>query len=199
MDIISILIWFQTVWLPEVIAEFFFLLIFCCWKPWFWKISRRQKRKKNCQACKAPTKHASEIIVCFSHLLHIYLLILLTNVKCIGKQCGPRSDCSNRSSLIWIHTVCQSCFQNISVDAKRTTFVVIGGIWRFTGKVSIKGKKRDFVPSTSLGSDLYRSLVWVITVTKWNGRIPFSSWHCWSHAIQPGTSMFNPFLHEYSY
>ena len=22
------------------------------------------------------------------------------------KQCGPRSDCSFRSSLIWVHTVC---------------------------------------------------------------------------------------------
>ena len=22
------------------------------------------------------------------------------------KQCGPKSDCSSRSSLIWVHTVC---------------------------------------------------------------------------------------------
>ena len=38
-------------------------------------------------------------VVCFSHLL-----------KCIrslyGKQCGPRSDCSYRSSLFWVHAVC---------------------------------------------------------------------------------------------
>ena len=38
-------------------------------------------------------------VVCFSRLL-----------KCLrslyGKQCGPRSDCSYRSSLFWIHTVC---------------------------------------------------------------------------------------------
>ena len=38
-------------------------------------------------------------VVCFSHLL-----------KCLrslyGKQCGPRSDCSYRSSLVWVHTVC---------------------------------------------------------------------------------------------
>ena len=37
--------------------------------------------------------------VCFSHLL-----------KCLrslcGKQCGPRSDCSHRSSLIWVLDVC---------------------------------------------------------------------------------------------
>ena len=41
-----------------------------------------------------PTK-----VACFSRLL-----------KCLrslyGKQCGIRSDCSFRSSLIWVHTVC---------------------------------------------------------------------------------------------
>ena len=38
-------------------------------------------------------------VVCLSCLL-----------KCLrslyGKQCGPRSDCSYRSSLFWVHTVC---------------------------------------------------------------------------------------------
>ena len=38
-------------------------------------------------------------VVCFSCLL-----------KCLrslyGKQCGPRSDCSYRSSLFWVHSVC---------------------------------------------------------------------------------------------
>ena len=38
-------------------------------------------------------------VICFSHLL-----------KCLrslyGKQCGPRSDCSYRSSLFWVHAVC---------------------------------------------------------------------------------------------
>ena len=38
-------------------------------------------------------------VVCFSCLL-----------KCLrslyGKQCGPRSDCSYRSSMFWIHAVC---------------------------------------------------------------------------------------------
>ena len=38
-------------------------------------------------------------VVCFSRLL-----------KCLrslyGKQCGPRSDCSNRSGLFWVHAVC---------------------------------------------------------------------------------------------
>ena len=38
-------------------------------------------------------------VVCFSRLL-----------KCLsslyGKECGPRSDCSYRSSLFWVHAVC---------------------------------------------------------------------------------------------
>ena len=38
-------------------------------------------------------------VVCFSYLL-----------KCLrslyDKQCGPRSDCSYRSSLFWVHAVC---------------------------------------------------------------------------------------------
>ena len=38
-------------------------------------------------------------VVCLSHLL-----------KCLrslyGKQCGPRSDCSYWSSLIWVHADC---------------------------------------------------------------------------------------------
>ena len=38
-------------------------------------------------------------VVCYSRLL-----------KCLrslhGKQCGPRSDCSYRSSLFWVHTFC---------------------------------------------------------------------------------------------
>ena len=38
-------------------------------------------------------------VACFSRLL-----------KCLrslyGKQCGPRSDCSYRSSLFWVHAVC---------------------------------------------------------------------------------------------
>ena len=43
-------------------------------------------------------------VVCFSRLL-----------KCLrslyGKQCGPRSDCSYRSSLFWVHTACfYTCF-----------------------------------------------------------------------------------------
>ena len=38
-------------------------------------------------------------VVCLSRLLK-YLRSLY------GKQCGPRSDCSYRSSLFWVHAVC---------------------------------------------------------------------------------------------
>ena len=35
--------------------------------------------------------------------LPYHLLVILSH---FCKQCGPRSDCSFRSSLIWVHTVC---------------------------------------------------------------------------------------------
>ena len=38
-------------------------------------------------------------VVCFSHLPECLRSLY-------GKQCGPRSDCSYRSSLFWIHAVC---------------------------------------------------------------------------------------------
>ena len=51
-------------------------------------------------------------VVCFSRLL-----------KCLrslyGKQCGPRSDCSYRSSLFWVHPV---CFYNLFVSNVRQLF-----------------------------------------------------------------------------
>ena len=40
-------------------------------------------------------------------------------IKCRSKQSGHRSDCSNRSSLFWGHTVCHRGFLNISVDEKK--------------------------------------------------------------------------------
>ena len=52
-------------------------------------------------------------VVCFSRLL-----------KCLrslyGKQCGPRSDCSYRSSLLWVHAV---CFYTEFVSNVRQLFV----------------------------------------------------------------------------
>ena len=51
-------------------------------------------------------------VVCFSCLL-----------KCLrslyGKQCGPRSDCSYRSSLLWVHAV---CFYTFFVSNTRQLF-----------------------------------------------------------------------------
>ena len=38
------------------------------------------------------------------HLLYVGLLVILERLCSI--QCEPRSDCSSRSSLIWINTVC---------------------------------------------------------------------------------------------
>ena len=39
-----------------------------------------------------------------------FLLTLFNKVKYRDKQCGPRSDCSYRSSLIWVYTVCWKGF-----------------------------------------------------------------------------------------
>ena len=38
-------------------------------------------------------------VVCFSRLLKCLRSLFV-------KQCGPRSDCSYRSSLLWVHAVC---------------------------------------------------------------------------------------------
>ena len=52
---------------------------------------------------------ASENVVCLCRLLNI--LANFSNLFLhTGKQCGPRSDCSQRSSLIWVHTVCKNDF-----------------------------------------------------------------------------------------
>ena len=51
-------------------------------------------------------------VVCFSRLLK-YLRSLY------GEQCGPRSDCSYRSSLFWVHAV---CFYTLFVSNVRQLF-----------------------------------------------------------------------------
>ena len=43
---------------------------------------------------------------------------ILGRIKYRSKQCGQRPDCSYRSSLIWVHTVCHRDFLNISADEK---------------------------------------------------------------------------------
>ena len=45
-------------------------------------------------------------------------------IKYRSKQHGPRTDCSYRSSLIWVYTVCHRGFRR----EKQTTFVVIGAL-----------------------------------------------------------------------
>ena len=58
---------------------------------------------------KTPRKPASENVVCLCRLLNI--LANFSNLFLhAGKQCGPWSDCSYRSSLIWFHTVCKNDF-----------------------------------------------------------------------------------------
>ena len=58
---------------------------------------------------KTPRKPASGNVVCLCRLLNF--LANFSNL-CLhtGKQCGPWSDCSYRSSLIWVHTVCKNDF-----------------------------------------------------------------------------------------
>ena len=57
----------------------------------------------------------------------IFLQTFQTYFLHIGKQCGPRSDCSYRSSLIWVHTVCNNDFnKSIRQKTKQMTIVVFG-------------------------------------------------------------------------
>ena len=74
-----------------------------------------------------PRKPVSENVVCLGRLLNILAnfsnLILHTS-----KQCGSRSDCSKRSSLIWVNTVCKNDFKNDKQMTKQTTIFVIGSL-----------------------------------------------------------------------
>ena len=53
-----------------------------------------------------------------------------------SKQGGPRSDCSYRSSLIWVHTDCHRGFLNISADEKSR---------RLKGLKDLIARKPDFI------------------------------------------------------
>ena len=85
-----VLIWIQTVWHSNSFWK----------KVNFAKKSANNKSMKNYPACNELTLNApiETKVICFSRLL-----------KCLrslyGKQCGPRSDCSYRSSLFWVHAV----------------------------------------------------------------------------------------------
>ena len=76
---------------------------------------------------KTARKPASENVANFSNLF------LNT-----GKQCGPRSDCSFRSSLIWVPTVCRNDFQNHKQMTKQMTMVVIGSLRVKVRRIVIK-------------------------------------------------------------
>ena len=67
------------------------------------------ERTKRALTLKVPRKHASENAVCLCRLMNT--LANFSNLFLhTGRQCGPRSDCSYRSSLIWVHTVCKNDF-----------------------------------------------------------------------------------------
>ena len=49
----------------------------------------------------------SHLLTLIAHNHKMYVFIVHLNIlSFIDKQCGPRSDCSCRSSLIWVHNVC---------------------------------------------------------------------------------------------
>ena len=58
------------------------------------------------------------------------LLPSIRRIKYRSKQRRPRTDCSYRSSLIWVHTVCHRGFLIISADKKTDNFCCD---WRFKG------------------------------------------------------------------
>ena len=77
---------------------------------------------------------SSVFVVCCNFHATFSNLLLHT-----GKQCGPRSDCSLRSSLIWVHTVCKNDFENHKQMTKQTTIVVIGSL-RVKGSIFLKNR-----------------------------------------------------------
>ena len=77
---------------------------------------------------KTPAKEASENVVGLSHLLHI-LATLLTNKSVEANSVDPDQNCSYRSSLIWIYTVCPwALLKQFSRRQSQTTFVEIGAL-----------------------------------------------------------------------
>ena len=68
-----------------------------------------------------------------------------------SKQHGPRSDCSNRNSLIWIHTACH----RVSAES---TFVVIGTLSFNVFCYRRRQREYDYLPrNDSLRSRSHRS------------------------------------------
>ena len=75
---------------------------------------------------KMPRKPESENVVCLCRPLNI--LANFSNLFLhTSKQCGPWSDCSCRSSLSSVHTVCKNDFLYHKQTTKQT-IVVIGSL-----------------------------------------------------------------------
>ena len=98
-------------------------------------------------------------VVCFSRLL-----------KCLrslyGKQCGPKSDCSYRSSLFWVHAVCfytqfiSNVRQLFAADdssrrLQQTTFSDAFFSWRFKGQLHLEWPKFNNKVLTILSAKRY--------------------------------------------
>ena len=85
--------------------------------PWFWPNCDRSILENGVYIA---TRYAALTlnapiatkVVCFSRLLK-YLRSLY------DKQCGPRSDCSYRNSLFWVHAI---CFYTLFVSNVRQLF-----------------------------------------------------------------------------
>ena len=61
-------------------------------------------------------KNTSENVVCWSRLLDVNAYVN-DYFRHTDKQCGLRSDCSLRSSLIWVHTACnREVFNGLADD-----------------------------------------------------------------------------------
>ena len=93
-----------------------------CMCPWCWCngilfFSMLMMKSMINLTLKAPRKNASENVVCWSCLLQI-IALHYRGIKYRSKQREPRTDCSYRSSLFWVHTVCYRAFLNISADEK---------------------------------------------------------------------------------
>ena len=94
-------------------------------------------------------------VICFSHLL-----------KCLrslyGKQCGLRSDCSYRSSLIWVQAV---CFYTKFVSNARQLFAANNfsrqhfQMHFFLGALRVKFEAK-LQKSISLGITIFKNSIW---------------------------------------
>ena len=113
-----------------------------------WSTVNWVKQHRYALTLKTPAKNDPKIpsvfVVCCN-----FLLTLFTKAKYRDKQCGPRSDCSYRSSLIGVYTVCWKGFLTFQQTTKAIEFCFD---WRFkvnrattepqtTKAVSMPGKR----------------------------------------------------------